>query len=375
MSKPLKEDSMKIERWLMKENMHLGPIRDELKDGQIIEWAPDILLMKIDGRKVDKNGADPEEAIRMLKALAAKKPEDPCMTELPSRNDDSLQESIKTQTSTMLPVLGCFKAAGEFIGELLAFEATNNAQSAFLTLFQDKLPEVDKLTEELKSIADKDVSVINAFLKEAGFDIQLDPVSDGFAVASILDVLVKWLEEGKKTTIRDGKYPAVKLKEGVSIFMGPHGNPLVAVETKSGDIVFMTVVDEVPGDAFAVQTLVDEMTASKATPWRGNNQGVIFPMVNYNQEVDISWLCGLKVHPEWYVQQALQQTKFRMNEIGARAQSAVAMTLRCASVMAEPKPIVIDRPFLLWIDRQGVDTPLFSGIFAEDVWEEPEGLD
>ena len=64
-----------------------------------------------------------------------------------------------------------------------------------------------------------------------------------------------------------------------------------------------------------------------------------------------------------------------MNEIGARAQSAVAMTLRCASVMAEPKPIVIDRPFLLWIDRQGVDTPLFSGIFAEDVWEEPEGLD
>jgi hypothetical protein len=369
---------MKIERWLMKESMHLGPLRDELKDGQIIEWVPELLLMKVDGKKVDKNGADPEEAMRMLKALAGKNPENPCITELPAHMTEPGEGTLeppKTQTSTMLPVLGCFKAAGEFIGKPLEFEAINNAQGAFLALFQDKLPEVDKLTEELKSLADKDVGVINAFLKEHGFDIQLDPVSDGFAVASILDVLVKWLGEGKKTTIRNGNYPAVKLKEGVSIFMGPHGNPLVAVETKSGDIVFMTVVDEVPEDVFAVQALVDQMTASKATPWRGNNKGVIFPMVNYDQQIDISWLCGLKVHPEWYVQQALQQTKFRMNEIGARAQSAVAMTMRCASAMAEPKPIVIDRPFLLWIDRQGVDTPLFSGIFAEDVWEEPEGLD
>jgi hypothetical protein len=364
---------MKTERWLMQKTMHLGPLRDEVKDGQVIEWTPDILLMKIDGRKVDKNKADPEEAMRMLKGLLEKDAENPCMNQLVVRDDDGTP--VKTQTSTMLPVLGCFKAAGEFIGEPLEFVSNSDAQAEFLTLFQDKMPDVDKLTEELKSLADKDVSVINAFLKENGFDIQLNPVTDGFAVASILDVLVKWLGEGTKTTIRNGEYPAVKLKEGVSIFMGSQGNPLVAVETKSGDIVFMTVVDEIPEDAFAVQALVDQMTESKATPWRGNNKGVVFPMVNYDQEVDISWLNGLRVHEKWYVQQAIQQTKFRMNEIGARAQSAVGMTMRCCAMAQEPQPIVIDRPFLLWIDRQGVNTPLFSGIFAEDVWEEPEGLD
>jgi len=364
---------MKIERWLMKEDMHLGPIRDELKDGQIIEWNQDILLMKIDGRKVDKNGADPEEAMRMLKALAEKNPESPCMTALPGR-DDGEEVPVKTQTAVMLPVLGCLKAAGEFIGAPLEFVAKNDTQTEFIKRFEDKLPEVDKLTEELKSMAHKEVSVINTFLKENGFDIQLDPVSDGFAVASILDVLVKWLDKGRKTTIRDGKYPAVKLKEGVSIFMGCHGNPLVAVETETDDLVFMTVVDEMPEDTFALAALIEKLS-TETSPWRGNNKGVIFPMINYDQKVDISWLCGLSVHKEWYVQQALQQTKFRMNEIGARAQSAVAMTMRCASAMAEPKPIIIDRPFVLWIDRKGVNTPLFSGVFAEDVWEEPEGLD
>ena len=370
---------MKVERWLMKENMHLGPIRDELKEGQVVEWNQDMRLMRIDGRIVDAKGSDPEEAMRMLKALNAKREDNPCMTELPARELEGgeVKSAVTTQTSTMLPVLGCFKAAAEFVNLPLEFRTMNDVQKAFLERFEDKMDNVEKLAEELQSIAHKDVSVINAFLKERGFDIQLNPVTGGFAVASVLDVLVKWLKEGKKTTIRKGKYPAVKLEEGVSIFMGAHGNPLVAIETQTGDIVFMTVVDEIDtyNDKFAIEKLVQSLTESKAMPWRGNNKGVIFPMVNYDQQVDISWLEGLFVTKEWYVNQALQQTKFRMNEIGARAESAVAMTLRWASMSAEPTPIVIDRPFLLWIDRQGVTVPLFTGIFAEDVWKAPENLD
>jgi hypothetical protein len=51
------------------------------------------------------------------------------------------------------------------------------------------------------------------------------------------------------------------------------------------------------------------------------------------------------------------------------------MTFRCLSCAAPDPWVTIDRPFLLWIERQDVDIPLFAGVFAEDVWKEPEGLE
>jgi hypothetical protein len=108
-------------------------------------------------------------------------------------------------------------------------------------------------------------------------------------------------------------------------------------------------------------------------------QGVAFPMVTYDEMVNISWVKGLATSNDpnsgWAVAEALQQTKFRMNEFGARVESAVAMSFRCMAACAPDPWVVIDRPFILWIERKGIGMPLFCGSFSEDAWSNPGGLD
>jgi hypothetical protein len=198
-----------------------------------------------------------------------------------------------------------------------------------------------------------------------------------FYVASILDVLVEWLNKGIKTKIASlkGSYDGVRLKKGVAAYRDSviDRYPVVKILTKSGDTLCMSVCEHLSDNKFAIHWKIQELQHIQ-TPY--NCEGVIFPMVDYNQEIDIAWLKGLKTNPEgnWKVAEALQQTKFRMNEEGARAESAVAMGLRCC-VAAEPAPWVeINKPFILWIERDGIEMPLFSGTFAEDVWKNPETL-
>jgi hypothetical protein len=38
------------------------------------------------------------------------------------------------------------------------------------------------------------------------------------------------------------------------------------------------------------------------------------------------------------------------------------------------RPHIIDRPFLLWIKRNGLEFPLFAALLCEDVWKEPKEL-
>ena len=104
-------------------------------------------------------------------------------------------------------------------------------------------------------------------------------------------------------------------------------------------------------------------------------EGVIFPMVHYDQHEDISFLKGMRIEGTGhYVAEAVQQTRFRMNEFGARAESAVAMTKRLCASSEERKPYVLDRPFILWIERGGIGIPIFMAVFAEDVWKDPKTL-
>jgi len=304
---------------------------------------------------------------------------------------------VKTQTQVILPILGCLMAAEEYLqGEIWSegkerkpdWTAVKDAQKEFLETFMKHMPVVDCLGDNLKRKANRDVGVINRWLKENGFDIQLDQPADGpatFAVASILDVLVEWIELGDKTSIvskNTGEtYKAVRLKQdkGVKAYLcsdEQHPNHVVRIGTKSKDSVFMTVLDSLPDGVFAISKKVEDLRRAKKD-WVSVS-GVEFPMVNYDSRVDISWILGMRTGSkpdDFFIEQALQQTKFRMNERGARAQSAVAMTFRCLSCAAPDPWVTIDRPFLLWIERQDVDIPLFAGVFAEDVWKEPEGLE
>lgn len=361
---------VETERYVMKRGLHVGPLRRRLSRGDVLAWTPKVEKLTINGEPMKDGGppCDAAEAIRQLKALAEVESNGTVMEELPEVTEENRPE---TQTLTMLPVLGCLQAADEFLGTLTP-RAVTDIQKQFLSLYWDKLAETKQLPE-LEWMADTAVQTINRWLKAHGFSIQLNDTGPGsIAVASILDVLEEWVKKGTETVLRTdrGEFPAVILKEGVEIRYNPdaHAYPIARVATKSRDVVCMTVMDTVRKGIFALAKEVEAMQAvtDVAHQW----SGVKFPMIDYDREEDIRWIIGMVVRRDWFIEQAVQQTKFRMDEEGAHVKSAAAMTLRTCSVPG-PGPVVINKPFLLWIERQGIEQPLFAGVFAEDVWRRP----
>ena len=365
------------------EGMHMGPIRRDIKEGDIIDWDPSTKYFTLNGNQIVKEkNVDPQEVIAILDRQRANDPSEPWSVEIEIPNVSPADYVVKTDTQVIFPILGCMKAAEDFMIEESPWIPKNEEQYQFLKEFGVFKEDVRKLGKNLVSKASKDVSVINDFLSKNGFDIQLSPMAGSdFAVASILNVLVEWIKEGTKTSIsnKNGTFPAVSIKADGE--MGPrmllnqeiHPYPVVEIPTKSGDIVYMTVVDFINLDLFSISDKVQRLKyLAKQGGTTNKACKVIFPMVDYNKQVDISWLKGMALG-EYSIGEALQQTKFRMNEIGARAESAVAFKMRCL-VVEKDEVVLIDKPFLLWIQREGIDIPLFTGIFAEDVWKAPASL-
>ncbi|MDO8599294.1 MAG: serpin family protein [bacterium] len=138
--------------------------------------------------------------------------------------------------------------------------------------------------------------------------------------------------------------------------------------------MFMTSVFALPGVATALPSLSDS-----ELDVHDEYDGVTFPMVSYDQQVDISWLRGLHTTGDdelpAIIVQALQQTRFRMNDVGARAESAVAFGMTRSMSMERPKPeLIINEPFLCWIRRPNCRLPLFVGYFDTDSWKDPGSL-
>lgn len=370
-----------MERYEVKKAFHFSVLGRHINEGSIIELNRDNAVLRIDGRSANLSPQDrTDEAIRVVTALAGN--EKKILEELPEIESGPRPF---TQTLTMFPVLGCLKAAEEWLGQQLQWNVVNDDQQEFMDLFYEKgMEAIPLLGEQLKRKSGSSVGPINAWLKENGFDIELrnNPGPGGFAVASILDVLVEWMQKGsrRKITNENGTFDGVHLKQdqGVTILQNAavHNHGVARIATKSGDKVYMTPVDGLPDERLAIESRIRSiMVGLNHQDYR--YEGVTFPMVNYDRNPDISFLHGLNtptVAPGYYVTEAVQQTKFRMNEKGARVESAVAMSVRCLSANLK-SPLVIDQPFLLWIMRDGIGMPLFGGVFAEDVWEDPKNLD
>jgi hypothetical protein len=272
----------------------------------------------------------------------------------------------------------------------VAWGGIYDVQLSFVEKFVTNIQEIDGLKDVLKQMAHKEAKVINQWLRDHGFNIELQnrETPNSFCVASILDVLVKWLKVGEETVIigrsksddgQEKRYPAVKLKgenSGVTILTGD-GQPMAVIRTKNNsERVCMRMLDnECPTGPLVIADILKNMPNDLSRD--SSYDSVTFPMIDYDQKVDISWLVGLQTGDrpdDYYVSEAVQQTKFRMNEIGARAQSGAAMMVYSRSIEMPKRTLVMDKPFLLWIERGDIKLPLFAGVFAEDCWKRPESL-
>jgi hypothetical protein len=297
---------------------------------------------------------------------------------VPVRKPDPVQTST-SQTSCMLPLVGCINAAEKYLGISCLWRTVNSKQRFFYDNFLNTDRRELERVPELESIASHNSVEINDFLQARGFSIKLEEFDrpDFLALASVLKVLVEWLSKGVVTNVRDGAYPAVRLRRGLTFYSVPRlsETTVVSIETKSRDVVNMAMLKNPPTESKLAE-LIAKIDKTKKRIF--DFDGVVFPMIDYNCEVDISWMQGMHTRDRnndpFVIGAAIQQTKFRMNEIGAKLESAAAMVMRGTTAVRHPD-LIIDQPFVLWISRPGLSQPLFVAHFTEEVWKQPPSLE
>jgi hypothetical protein len=279
----------------------------------------------------------------------------------------------------MYPLVTALVKAEAFLGAQRFWQGINSQQMRFLTEIFVMCRAEGETISEIESIASPNIDEVNRFLFQHGFIIQLNPPSPpGFAIASIVELFIEWVERGSETQIRDHMntwYPAVQLVEGVTYYRSNnHHHPIAKLATKAGDEIYMTALDQVLNE-FDLLTRVEQCIRSSHLV--DEFAGVIFPMVDVRQQVDVSWLVGMRTMTTnglaVFIAQALQQTIFQMNEAGVRAKSAFTAEFLVGSAPpATSKPnMIIDRPFLIWWMRQGLSKPLFVGYITQENWKKP----
>jgi len=288
-----------------------------------------------------------------------------------------------SQTVTVYPIAkAVLEAENLVLGPNRVWTSTNDTQRIFIDGFLD--PCRGENIPEIQSLASREADALNQFLREKGFSIQLQPFAKNeFGVVSILNLLVEWMTTGTITVIHTNgagkEFPGVRIgegEEGVTFYSAPpHEHPIVGLATKSADVVYMTMMED-PPEGFALVAKAEELSREKNHSFEFG--GLAFPMVNLNQEVNIGWLIDMRTVDKdenpVKISQALQQTKLRMNEVGARAESAAAVGLMTLGSSSPPPDHIIDQPFLMWIERPDLVTPLFVGHITQENWSNPGSI-
>jgi len=295
-----------------------------------------------------------------------------------------LKEVIMFNSMVVWPIVSALWAAIGFVGHDVSLLSINPVQQAFINRYVIKQDVLDHFKpHELRSWASTDIGYLNDVLKEEGYDICLQETPDtAFGVVSILDIAVQWPCKGEPaalTSAQDNRtYPMVIMEPYKRNFhfeyKSAHYCPIVYCRTTTDDVVCMAMLNEVDQqlDASAMLELIDKInncTTINKVLLRYDR--LIFPMIKYESTVALGWLKGLRIGDYHLIDQAVQQTKFSMDEVGAHAQSAVAAIIE-EEMGKMHYDFIIDKPFLLWIMRPGVQDPIFAAYLPCSCWQDPK---
>ena len=296
----------------------------------------------------------------------------------------SAVSSGRTSTCCFLPLVAALDGALVVeSAEKAEWEGTNEKQREFLAkIFQPCRPAMAKIPE-IQSISSGDAETINSWLAGHGFNIQLQPFAkSSFGVASILDLSTLFRSPGQRSKLKGrdrNDYDAVTLYQHVDFWSleSSHHQSIARIESNSEDVMYMTIAEK-PLQGFELLRACMDITASLSDARIKQYSRVQFPMVTIREQPDLSWVLGLTSSSSsgmpMVIVQALQQERFRMNETGARTQASAAAEVLVRSARPPgfpPQPMIIDRPFLLWIVRPDVPIPVFAAYVSYDTWQDP----
>jgi hypothetical protein len=258
--------------------------------------------------------------------------------------------------------------------DLITMQHVTQVQKDFLYRYNPLLSDLELFKpNELRTWASPDIDYLNSMLAQEGFSIRLNGPSspDYFGVVSIMNIAVEWQHAGTVTSIFDADgtvYDAFALDKGFSAYkLNEYEYPVLCISTQTDDTVWITFADTAVHD-MALLTRINQLRDAQRTQLHGYDKAII-PMIKYDETADLDWLMGLACN-NYAIVEAKQQTKFKMNELGARAQSAAALGVKCCI----SHDLIIDKPFFVWIERPGMHEPLFVGYMDQQYWQNPGAI-
>ncbi len=267
-----------------------------------------------------------------------------------------------------------FDSAAKFV-PVNDWKGNNDLQKEFVQDFIGLGKEANKLPKSmLDAVASDDVKVVNNFLKKHGLTIQLQPFgTGGFGAAAVLSVEAQWWAETTEITGVDGKkYPGVK-RAGVEFFKMPgHLEPVVRIYESASFNVYVTAWDG-EDEGFNAVRMAQELTPGKtAKVYPKNYERIRMPMVDMDRTSELNWLKGMSDSNGHHVQQAVAQTRLKLDDKGFSVKEGFAFG-GLGAARRVPTTYDLNKPFLLWVEVDGLTYPFFAVKVDTKYWKNPSG--
>jgi hypothetical protein len=250
------------------------------------------------------------------------------------------------------------------------------SQVGFIEWYRANVAEVSQL-RNLLAVTSHDHNVLNAFKREHGHASSFGPLGAGnVGIASIADLLVSWRAPGKvsRIALRGHSYDAFDIEVYGYHKVPGHEHPLIQISTQEGDFVWLLPLNHAPASP---RELFGHMqrTLRRQTPYPNSRDTKLrAPMVDLRATADLSWLLGLQAvgDSQWYVAEADQTVRVRMNHLGASAR--VDTDIRMERLSWSTGLYTIDRPFAMCFTQNRSQIPLAVAYVDFDSWRMPPGL-
>jgi len=227
------------------------------------------------------------------------------------------------------------------------------------------------LSDYLRGKVTNNCTELNAWFEHNGFPgMTLSYPPNGMGIGSIFDLLVDWVKPGRVTSIfiDNKRYEGVEMKSdktSVTAYkLEGYDHPMFELSTKQDKWkVFLVETDEYH-DSFDLPARAQQLLSQKRQKFHFTK--LKFPQVLMEAYIDITWLHGMKVQNGFNIHDSMKMIRLRLDDKGARAQSAVALVTRSLDM----RMYTITKPFFIIFMREDLKIPPFVALSSNDTWKE-----
>lgn len=248
----------------------------------------------------------------------------------------------------------------------------NEKQKKFVEMFADLSSELKSFSdEELKGWISQDDNFLNDRLEENEFKRWFKKLSKNeWGLLAILHLILKWSKKPEEDRLYFNDsimVKAIKFNGGFSVSTSDE-KKIVSFDLKNGDKAVVYLNAEKPESDIDVMERIEKLRDK--TFENEHYDYVTMPMVEFEYDEKIEWLRGMRLADDGsVVKEAQRMVKFRLDEEGIEIKEAVMMNIMSGCIInpEPPKHLYIDKPFYLWIERDGCSRPIYGLYVNEEV--------